>query len=87
LEEHKKDLLFMFYMLVCGILFGNIFREKTPFFFIAGSGALAAGVIAASKGRFMGYWLPPFGAVFLALGMYKWWKTRANDSTHPGSRQ
>jgi hypothetical protein len=71
LDEHKKDLVLTAYLLVCGIVFGYTFREKTPFFFIAGSGSLVAGIIAASEGRSMGYLLLPCGAVFLAIGMYK----------------
>jgi hypothetical protein len=76
LDEHKKELALTAYLLVCGIVFVYTFREKTPFFVIAGSGSLAAGVIAASEGRSTGYLLLPCGAVFLVIGMYKWRKAR-----------
>ena len=83
LDEHKKDLALTVFVLVYGTVFGYTFRKKTSFFFITGSSSLAIGVVAASKGRSIGYLLLSCGAVFLAIGLYKWRKTRIALATNP----
>jgi len=72
----REDLIVMPLLAIFGLIPAYVNRKKTLFFFIFGTSWLTIGVILVSEGRSMGYFFIPYGSVFLAIGLYKWRKTK-----------
>jgi len=76
----REDLIAISLLAIFGLIPAYVNRKKTPFFFIFGTSWLTIGVILVSEGRSMGYFLIPYGAMFLAIGIHNWGEAK----TAPG---
>jgi hypothetical protein len=79
-REHE-ELLPIALMLLSGSVFIYVFRRQKPFFLFYGSSWLTIGVIFVLKGASEGYFLIPYGVVFLAIGVWKRWNPKAASET------